>query len=516
MLPSDSSHPLLRDLRPLQLTDLPRFKQAIAEGEQMGWNYFFPFLLFVRLGSRSSRCIWAEDEGSLCLYKHQYGQKNRLDLIFPPFPFQKSALRRAIERVNDFNQSHTSWLHFIDEKDMPQVRELDIFRLTKRNPQYLFSPQELTRMDGSQFRNLRRNINTARRQADISIHPYGPEYAAQCRQLLTFWENRKENRQRSLLYQSRYALNVFHFEPQMDDRDLHGHVYLMNGHVRAFTFGGEIRPYRGCLLLAIADPEVTCLSYFVRHHFFTSMQHCQTVNDGSDGGEGGLKEMKQRFRPCGLHAVFTAKQRAPLPSRSVSMPDADPTDAHHHPPEPQTLTRQTSPSTIHARIENPMEASPRHRRKKPSPGAPSAYPKARYELRPSRMLPDQVGLFALTPLRAEEIVAPYAYFDESRLITWEELETLDEATRFKVIQYSYKDRKGVHAPYDINRIGICYFINHSCDPNLYCDKNGDFIARRDILPDEELTADLERNMKRTCMEFPCSCKSENCRKIFRI
>lgn len=517
MLPTDLADPLISDLRPLQLTDLPRFKQAITEGEQLGWYYFFPFLLFNRLGSQSTRYVWEEAQGSLCLFKHQYGNKNRLDIVFPPFPYQESALRRAVERVNSFNQSHTSWIHFIDEKNMPQVRGLEIFRISKRSPQYLFSPQELIKMAGSRFRNLRRNINTARKQAEINIQPYGPEYAAQCRQLMAKWENKRKNNQRALHYQSRYALNAFHFTPQMEDRDLQGHVYVVNGDVSAFTFGGEIRPGIGCLLLAIADPEITCLSYLVRHHFFANMQKCQTVNDGSDGRESGLREMKQRFRPYGFHTVFTAKQVARLPDRVSSLPDAgqdvSPPSSH----ESKAHHRQDSPPMAKTANEKSMEASPPSTRRKTFQNEPTPYyPMARYELRPSRMLPDQVGLFALIPFQTEEIVVPYSYFDESRLITWEELESLDATTRDKVAQYCYKDNRGVHAPKDINSIGIFYFINHSCDPNLYCNKKGDFIALRSIQTGEELTADLEKNMKRTYSKFTCSCSSVNCRKIIRI
>ncbi len=493
MLPSDSSHPLLRDLRPLQLTDLPRFKQAIADGEQQGWSYFFPYLLFVRLGSQSSRMIWVEDEGSICLFKHQYGRKKRLDLIFPPFPYQEPVLLRALERVNDFNQAFSSWVYFIDEKDMPMVQAVKIFRVSKRNPQYLFSPRELANLSGSGFRNLRRNINTAQRQAEIHIQPYSPKHATQCRQLLAYWENRKENKPRDLAYQNRYALNAFLFAPQMEPQNLHGHVFIVNEQVRAFTFGGEIRPDIGCLLLAIADPLVTCLSYLVRQHFFANMQKCRVVNDGTDGGENGLKEMKQRFRPCGLHTVFQAKQVSRLPTRLSPVP------------APKQTSRTLPPKLEYATVTMPINLQ-----------STGAYPHARYELRPSRMLPDQVGLFALMPFRAEEVVAPYSDFDESRLITWEELETLDETTRYKVMQYCYKDKKGIHAPKNINAIRICYFINHSCDPNLYCNKNGDFIALRDISAREELTADLEKNMKRTCLEFTCGCGSKQCRKIVRI
>jgi hypothetical protein len=511
-------NPLLSDLRPLQLTDLPRFKEAITAGNQRGWYYFFPYLLFVRLGSQGSRMVWTEDQGSICLFKHQYGRNNRLDLVFPPFPHQEAPLRRSLERVNDFNQAHSSWIHFVDAKDLPQIQTLQVFHISQRNPQYLYSPRELSDLKGSQFRTLRRNISSARRHGDVHIKEYAPEYAAQCRRLLASWENEKENKSSSLTYQHRYALNVLHFALQMDDRDLFGHVFINNGQVRAFTFGGEIRQNLGCLFLAIADPEIANLSYLTRQHFFVAMQGCQVVNDGTDGGKSGLKEMKQRFRPCGFHWVFSAKQFSRLPYRLsplafVEQPTQPPLSGQGFP-----CSNQRSPSQK-TKTESSTQKEQQNgemRQQNRDQGLPPPYPKARYELRPSRLVPTQVGLFALMPIAAEKIVLPYRYFDESRLISWEELESLDEATRHKLKQYCYKSKKGIHAPKDINTIGICYFINHSCEPNLYCTRKGDFVALRNIQIDEELTADLEKNMAKSCLEFICSCNTTKCRKIIRI
>jgi hypothetical protein len=116
-----------------------------------------------------------------------------------------------LERANDFNRSYSSRIYFIDEQDMPQLRQLNLFRLTKRNPQYLFSPQALASLAGSRFQNLRRKISLASRRMEIQIQPYGPEYAAQCRQLLNDWEKRKEKQSDSLFLQRRYALQRFSF-----------------------------------------------------------------------------------------------------------------------------------------------------------------------------------------------------------------------------------------------------------------------------------------------------------------
>ncbi|GAB6058602.1 hypothetical protein JCM31598_17190 [Desulfonatronum parangueonense] len=491
----------------------------MTEGEQQGWHLYFPFLLFIRLGSQTTRLVWEEVDGSICLFKHQYGGKKRLDMMFPPTPYQENAMRHALERVNDFNNSHSCWIHFIDDKDMSQVQALKTFQLTKRNPQYLFSPQELSDLSGSRFSNLRRYINNAKRYSDIQIQPFGPEHAAQCRQLLASWETIKENKRRFLEHQRRYALNTFHFAPQMNDQDLHGHVFIINDTVRAFTFGGEIRPGIGCLLLSIADPEAAHLSYLSRRHFFAGMQGCQVVNDGTDGGTPGQKVMKQRFRPCGFHTVFMAQQVSRLPGftsshrqKSNSTPVPGSMEMQHDKtlPSPETETANADPTQA------PLKAG-----NYPSRTSAKPYPPARYELRPSTFVSGQVGLFTLRPFTTDEIVVPHTYFDESRLITWEEMENLDEATRFKIFQYCYKTKKGFYAPKDINAIGISYFVNHSCDPNLDFDAKGNYISLRNIPVGEELTADLEKcmkkkNMKTFSLEFLCSCNTAQCRKVIRI
>jgi hypothetical protein len=489
MPPTFLSHLQLDDLRPLQLTDLPKFRQAIASGQQQGWNYYFPYLLFVRLGSQSTRYLWEEQAGSICVYRHNLADKARLDLAFPPFPYQQSVFQLALERVNDFNRSHVSRVYFIDDQECSHIRSTNLFKLNKRNPQYLFSPLELSELAGSRFQNLRRKLSLVSRQSEVSVEPYGPEHSVECRQLLADWEKQKGQIARSLFFQQRYALNTFHFAPQLDSRDLHGFVYLINDHVRGFTFGGEIRQGVGCLLLSIADSTIPSLSYYIRQHFIANMHECRIVNDGSDGGDAGLGAMKQRFRPCRLHTVYTGKQVSGLPYRKTRTK--------------RILALESNSTEPHAEITKPELLKPH-------------YPRALYECRPSRMIPDQVGLFALKAFAPEEIVVPYAFFDESRLVSWQEFETLDDATRHKLIQYCFKTKKGLYAPRDINSIGVCYFVNHSCDPNLRCKKNGDYVALRKIQKDEELTADLEKNMKKSYTQFACACQADNCRKIVYI
>ena len=64
---------------------------------------------------------------------------------------------------------------------------------------------------------------------------------------------------------------------------------------------------------------------------------------------------------------------------------------------------------------------------------------------------------------------------------------------------------------------ISYFLNHSCDPGVFCDDvTYDYIANRNIKTGEELTIDVEALMKKHIFSFECHCGSKNCRKIVRI
>lgn len=144
------------------------------------------------------------------------------------------------------------------------------------------------------------------------------------------------------------------------------------------------------------------------------------------------------------------------------------------------------------------------------------YTEVKFELRPSKVIPGQVGLFALKDFAANEIIVDPSFWDESRLISWQEFNTLDDLTKTALTNFCYKDDEYVYAPADINKIKIAYFFNHSCDPNSFSDTDGNYIASRKINAGEEFTIDVEKLMKKTVKEFKCICGSPNCRGIVRI
>lgn len=57
---------------------------------------------------------------------------------------------------------------------------------------------------------------------------------------------------------------------------------------------------------------------------------------------------------------------------------------------------------------------------------------------------------------------------------------------------------------------ISLLMNHSCDPNTWFVSDSEMVARRDILPGEEITYDYATSQT-TDTEFQCRCGSAGCR-----
>lgn len=62
---------------------------------------------------------------------------------------------------------------------------------------------------------------------------------------------------------------------------------------------------------------------------------------------------------------------------------------------------------------------------------------------------------------------------------------------------------------------ISIYLNHSCDPNLWWKDDATLVARREILPGQELTYDYAMSDidPRTMPDMPCGCGAKNCRKV---
>ncbi len=297
----------LEGLHVLGVDDLPRIKRSVEAGRQLGFAYFVPYLIS-RNRPGKTLVLVEEDGDSICLFTWRQREVGpRLDLTVAPTPLTPSVLRKALERANDFNEDRSAKVLRIDEQDVEVAREVRGLRVSERKSQYLYDPAALVDLSGRRFRTLRRNVVRIREMPSIEVSPYRPEHAEECRELLKRWRthHRETHGTRGGAGTSARAIAIAN---ELSAPDLHGEIIRLEGRLVAFALGGEIRPGIGCFFEAKTDVTVPGLSYFQRWSFLSKQTGLERVNDGSDAGREGLKQLKRSLRPVAMHVEFRGRQ----------------------------------------------------------------------------------------------------------------------------------------------------------------------------------------------------------------
>ncbi len=127
----------------------------------------------------------------------------------------------------------------------------------------------------------------------------------------------------------------------------------------------------------------------------------------------------------------------------------------------------------------------------------------RLEARPSSI--HGKGFFATRPINAGEVVTVFGgtLFSQTDIAAGR----ANNRTLMQVEEGSWLGNR-VDEP-----LGEDYFINHSCDPNLWMKDEVTLFARRKIMPGEEVTMDYAMHFADPdwSMKQPCRCGSGLCR-----
>ena len=122
------------------------------------------------------------------------------------------------------------------------------------------------------------------------------------------------------------------------------------------------------------------------------------------------------------------------------------------------------------------------------------------------------GIFATARIDAGEVVIVWGeMWDGRRVITWTADAAQAEAAGAEELLVMRFDTElwSIEPP----GTNPGYFINHSCDSNVWMDDAFTLTARRSIEPEEELTIDYALLEPDVEWEFECGCRSPVCRGI---
>jgi hypothetical protein len=97
---------------------------------------------------------------------------------------------------------------------------------------------------------------------------------------------------------------------ELPETVLTGQVVSIDGKLVGYSFGGGIHSGLGCYYDIKCNQEIKGLTYFMRRCFLLEMGNYPMVNDGSDVGREGLRQIKQSFRPVAMHQEYRAIQKS--------------------------------------------------------------------------------------------------------------------------------------------------------------------------------------------------------------
>jgi len=134
------------------------------------------------------------------------------------------------------------------------------------------------------------------------------------------------------------------------------------------------------------------------------------------------------------------------------------------------------------------------------------------EIRPSTMLPGEIGLFAARPVKKDTVIAQAKLFKE-RFFPWRMFSKLDRITQAKIKQYCIQSKQGFYAPPDFNWLPAPWNMNHSCEYNIGLDRHGNFVTARSVKRGDELCWDYGMGISDPNFKLRCKCASRLCRKV---
>lgn len=135
------------------------------------------------------------------------------------------------------------------------------------------------------------------------------------------------------------------------------------------------------------------------------------------------------------------------------------------------------------------------------------------EMKPSKLLKGEVGVFVVREIKKDSVVVEASQFLCEKFIPWNKFNDLDPVTKRKVMDYCSGDKNGFYVPPDLNYLSIAWHLNHSCKPNVGFSESYDFVAMRNIKKGEELFWDYCFDESNPDFKMKCSCGSKKCRGI---
>lgn len=288
---SDPAFPLLK---PVGLDDRPLIEEFLRRFPSEACELNFANI-FIWRDSEKPRFTLLN--GNLCLF---------LEPDFePPYalpPLGRTALRETVAACLD----RVPRLSRVTEDIVPELGDGFCVEEDRDNFDYLYLASELGGLSGKKFDGKRNRIKKFESSCAHEYVALGPHLLDDCRRLFEEWFGTKNHDPYLQAEKAAILEGLDHFEAL----GLRGAAILVDGRVRAFTYGTLLTPGTAVIQVEIADPALPGLAQYINREFVRrAWPDARFVNREQDVGVPGLRKAKLSYQPCRLVRKFNVRPR---------------------------------------------------------------------------------------------------------------------------------------------------------------------------------------------------------------
>jgi uncharacterized protein len=250
---------------------------------------------------------WTLVDDHLCVFARQ-GENYYMPL--PPMGngFSEQAVRRSFSLMKQINSDPAvTRIENVDEKATDFFKEMGLgVRLTAC--EYLYQREALANLQGDRYKSKRWAVNHFLKHNQAVFEPYQPADLSECLSLFNDWRSMRQEKFGDSYYLALLedaALAHRRVMEYFDELGLVGRVVRINGRIKGYTFGFEIRPQVFCVLLEVSDLRIKGLSQFLFWKLCQELKGYQYINALDDSGLENLKKVKESYHPERLVPSFT-------------------------------------------------------------------------------------------------------------------------------------------------------------------------------------------------------------------
>ncbi|MBF0485972.1 MAG: DUF2156 domain-containing protein [Candidatus Omnitrophica bacterium] len=282
------------------LAQRERLVSAMSFAGLFAWKDFFQF-------------DFKEVAGNLCVYARQNGATF---LYWPPLgeKISQEAVAHVFEEMRRDNKG--SGVTRIENVSRQELSFFDPARYASflKGYEYCYYRKDIAELKGNDYKSKRHDINLLERTHTCIYREFVPSDIEQAQNLFDRWlDNRarkyEDDIYRAMLNENKgvHALLWRNAKPL----GLVGRVVELDGRLAAYTFGYPLNDETFCVLLEVADPEVTGLAAFIFKEFSSDalVRPFNFLNTMDDFAMPNITQAKMAYRPVYLEPVYSITEK---------------------------------------------------------------------------------------------------------------------------------------------------------------------------------------------------------------